>query len=162
MESLSDAETGAKYPLGGRGRTGCVFFDTNMKVRFLLSGLAFFAVAVLLAVLPVLAQGGTAPPCTIKGTNGGDLLIGTAGADVICGYGGSDIITAKGGNDIVRGGGGPDTIYGEGGSDHLYGGDGNDSLYSRDAVKDWDYGGRGSDYARDDDPEDVLRSIESH
>jgi hypothetical protein len=24
------------------------------------------------------------------------------------------------------------------------------------------YGGRGSDYARDDDPEDVLRSIESH
>jgi Ca2+-binding RTX toxin-like protein len=139
-----------------------VFFDTNMKVRFLLSGLAFFGVAFVLAALPVLAEGGTAPPCTITGANGGDLLIGTAGADVICGYGGSDIITAKGGNDIVRGGGGPDQIYGDGGSDHLYGGAGNDKLYARDAVKDWVYGGRGSDYARDDDPEDVLRSIESH
>jgi Ca2+-binding RTX toxin-like protein len=162
MESLSDAETGAKYPLRREGEAVRVFFDTTMKVRFLVSGLAFFGVAVVLATLPVLAQGGTAPPCTIKGTNGGDLLIGTAHADVICGYGGSDIITAKGGNDIVRGGGGADTIYGDGGGDHLYGGDGNDSLYSRDAVKDWDYGGRGSDYARDDDPEDVLRSIESH
>ena len=112
-----------------------MLFDTTMRVRFLVSGLAFFAVAFVLAAVPVLAQGGTAPACTIKGTNGGDLLIGTANADVICGYGGSD---------------------------HLYGQDGNDKIYARDAVKDWVYGGRGSDYARDDDPEDVLRSIESH
>jgi hypothetical protein len=102
MTSLSEAETQAKYPLRREGRGTRVLFDTTMRVRFLVSGLAFFAVAFVLAAVPVLAQGGTAPACTIKGTNGGDLLIGTAKADVICGYGGSDIITAKGGNDIGR------------------------------------------------------------
>jgi Ca2+-binding RTX toxin-like protein len=55
-----------------------------------------------------------------------------------------------------------DTIYGDSGSDHLYGGPSNDKIYARDAIKDYLYGGNGSDYARDDDPEDVLRSIESH
>jgi Ca2+-binding RTX toxin-like protein len=139
-----------------------VLFDTSMRVLFLVSGLAFFAVTVVVAAVPVLAQGGTTPACTIRGGSGGDLLIGTAGADVICGYGGSDTITAKGGNDIVRGGYGADTIYGDAGSDHLHGGPGNDKIYARDAIKDYIYGGKGFDYARDDDPEDVLHSIESH
>jgi Ca2+-binding RTX toxin-like protein len=94
-----------------------VLFDTSMRVRFLVSGLAFFAVAIVAATVPVLAQGGTTAACTIKGTSGGD---------------------------------------------HLHGGPGNDKLYARDAIKDYIDGGTGFDYARDDDPEDVLHSIESH
>jgi Ca2+-binding RTX toxin-like protein len=91
---------GPNTPFGGRGEAFAVLFDTSMRVRFLVSGLAFFAVAIVAATVPVLAQGGTTAACTIKGTSGGD---------------------------------------------HLHGGPGNDKLY-----------------ARDDDPEDVLHSIESH
>jgi Ca2+-binding RTX toxin-like protein len=75
-----------------------------MRVRFLASGLAVFAPVTVLAAVPVLAQGSTTAPCTIKGTSQAELLAGTSGPDVICGYGGADTITAKGGNDIVRGG----------------------------------------------------------
>lgn len=150
-----------KTPFGGTaGRSPCSLLRV-MKLRFLLSGLALFGVAVLLAVLPVAAQGGTAPACTIKGTSGGDLLIGTEGPDVICAYGGDDTVTAKGGDDIVRGGAGADVIYGDIGNDHLYGGRGKDRLYARDSARDWLYGGRGTDYARVDTPADVLHSIES-
>jgi Ca2+-binding RTX toxin-like protein len=137
-----------------------------MRLRFLVSGLACFGLLVVLAVLPVIAQGGSTPspsaPCTIKGTNAANLLIGTAGADVICGYGGNDTITAKGGNDVVRAGDGADTIYGDTGRDWLYGGPGNDRLYARDSQQDHVNGGVGSDYARVDNPLDVLSSVESH
>ena len=105
-----------------------------MRVRFLVSGLVSLAVAVLVATIPVLAEGGTTPACTIKGTSSGDLLIGTAGADMTV---------------LAR-------------CELVHGGPGNDKIYGRDAVKDYIYGGRGFDYARDDDPEDALHSIESH
>jgi Ca2+-binding RTX toxin-like protein len=137
-----------------------------MRIRFLLSGLACFAVVLVMAVLPVVAQGGSAvnplAPCTIKGTNAANLLIGTAGTDVICGYGGNDTITAKGGNDVVRAGDGADTIYGDTGRDWLYGGPGSDRIYARDSQQDRVNGGLGSDYARVDNPLDRLSSIESH
>jgi hypothetical protein len=84
---------GPNTPFGGRGEAFAVLFDTSMRVRFLVSGLAFFAVAIVAATVPVLAQGGTTAACTIK---------------------------------------------------------------------DYIDGGTGFDYARDDDPEDVLHSIESH
>jgi Ca2+-binding RTX toxin-like protein len=136
-----------------------------MRLRFLVSGLAFFGVALLLAVLPVVAQGHNTPPtdlaCTIEGTSGPDLLQGTSGADVICGFGGADTITAKGGNDLVKGGGGSDVIYGDTGRDTLVGGRGNDRLYARDSEHDHVDGRTGSDYARVDNPLDTLRSIES-
>jgi Ca2+-binding RTX toxin-like protein len=133
--------------------------------RFLFSGLVFFAVALLLAALPVVAHGHNTPsaglPCTVVGTSGADLLEGTSGQDVICGRGGADIITAKGGDDVVRGGRGADTIYGDSGNDTLAGGRGNDDIYARDSAHDHVLGGAGSDYARVDNPLDTLKSVES-
>jgi Ca2+-binding RTX toxin-like protein len=149
-----------KPPSGGQVRVQTCSLLRVMKGRFLVPGLAAFAVVFVLAILPVLAQGGTVA-CTIKGTSGADLLMGTAAHDVICGYGGNDVITAKGGNDTVYGGSGADTIYGDTGRDYLYGGSGNDRLYARDSTRDHIFGGRGYDYARVDKPLDVLRSIES-
>jgi Ca2+-binding RTX toxin-like protein len=131
-----------------------------MHLRFLVTGLACFGLLILLAVLPVVAQG-AAPACTIMGTPNADLLTGTAGADVICGRGGADVITAKGGNDVVRGGGGADTIYGDTGRDRLEGNRGNDNIYARDSQQDRVFGGPGSDYARVDNPLDILNSVES-
>jgi Ca2+-binding RTX toxin-like protein len=154
-----------KPPSGGEwGGWSCLCYEV-MRVRFLLSGLACFALLLVLAALPVVAQGGSSidptAACTIKGTAGPDLLAGTAGADVICGYGGNDTITAKGGNDVVRGGAGTDTIYGDYGRDYLYGNRGNDRIYARDSQQDHVFGGRGYDNARVDTPLDIVSSIES-
>ena len=136
-----------------------------MRLRLLASGLVFFAVALVLAALPVVAHGHNTPDpnqaCTITGTSGADLLVGTSGADVICGRGGADIVTAHAGNDVVNGGRGADTIYGDAGRDTVLGGRGNDDLYVRDSEHDHAYGGPGSDYARVDTPLDTLRSVES-
>ena len=79
-----------------------------MPLRILISGLTFFAAAVALAALPVIAQGSSKTsdrPCTITGTSASESLLGTSRADVICG--GGDTIFASGGNDIVRGGPAP-------------------------------------------------------
>lgn len=136
-----------------------------VRLRFLVSGLAFFGAVLLLGALPVVAHGHNTPSaslaCTIVGTSGPDLLQGTSGQDVICGRGGADIITAKGGNDVVKGGRGADTIYGDTGHDTLLGQRGNDDIYARDSTHDHVLGGPGSDYARVDNPLDTLSSIES-
>ncbi len=155
-----------KPPSGGQWINSCGLCYEVMRLRFLISGLACFALLLVLALLPVVAQGSgsvtPSSPCTIKGTDGPNLLIGTAGADVICGYGGNDTITAKGGNDVVKGGAGADTIYGDTGRDWLYGNTGNDRIYARDSQQDHVYGGYGSDYARVDTPLDIQNSVESH
>jgi hypothetical protein len=158
---IGTVREGEKPPSGGQHPRLCALCYDVMRLRFLVSGLAFFALLLTLAALPVVAQGGSSPSCTVTGTAQGDLLMGTANADVICGRGGSDVITARGGNDIVRGGGGADTIYGDTGQDQLYGGRGTDDIYARDSQRDHLYGGPGSDYGRVDNPLDVLRSIES-
>jgi Ca2+-binding RTX toxin-like protein len=153
-----------KTPLrGDRPGSERVLCYEVMRLRFLVAGLAGFVLVILLAVLPVVAQAVTpSSPCTIKGTNGANLLMGTAAADVICGYGGNDTITAKGGNDVVRGGDGADVIYGDTGRDWLFGGPGNDRIYARDSQQDRVNGGTGFDYARVDNPLDILRYVESH
>jgi Ca2+-binding RTX toxin-like protein len=136
-----------------------------MSARFLVSGLAVLTGLVMLAVLPVVAQGHTPNskvPCTITGTANADYLVGTSGADVICGYGGNDTITGSGGNDILKGGGGDDSIQGDGGTDALYGGGGRDYLWIRDNAHDHGYGGRGYDRARRDPFKDTLGSVEYH
>jgi hypothetical protein len=157
-----ERDCGAKNPPSGeRPCSDRVLFFELMRIRLLVSVLTFFAVVLVLAAVPVLAQGSTPIPCTIKGTNGPDLLIGTAGRDVICGFNGNDTITAKGGNDIVRGGDGADVIYGDTGNDYLYGGPGNDRLYARDSARDHVYGGTGRDFARIDSPADLLYSVET-
>jgi Ca2+-binding RTX toxin-like protein len=136
-----------------------------MSVRFLVSGLAVLTGLVIVAALPVVAQGHTPNPqqaCTIKGTSGADYLVGTGHADVICGYGGDDTIAGSGGNDIIKGGGGNDDLLGDAGTDALYGGGGRDYLWIRDNAHDHGYGGRGYDQARRDPFKDVLGGVESH
>ena len=71
------------------------------------------ATALMIAVLPVVAQGHTpvnvwSKPCTIVGTAGRDMIRGTPRADVICGFGGADILAGNSGADIIRRGGGYD------------------------------------------------------
>ena len=65
--------------------------------------------------------------CTIRGTNGPDLLRGTAGPDVICGRGGNDILLGRGGRDTINGGLGNDDMKGGPKNDELLGGPGPDT-----------------------------------
>jgi hypothetical protein len=91
---------------------------------------------------------GAPPPggggCTIRGTNGPDVLVGTARADVICGLGGNDQIAGLGGNDRITGGRGKDLIRGGAGRDFLNGGGGGDRLVGG-AKADRLLGGGGND-----------------
>lgn len=66
--------------------------------------------------------------CTIRGTDGPDVLRGTAGADVICAGAGDDRVSGLGGDDLLVGGEGDDTLLGGGGHDLLQGGWGADVL----------------------------------
>jgi Ca2+-binding RTX toxin-like protein len=70
----------------------------------------------------------TAVHCSIKGTNGNDVLVGTAGDDVICGEGGNDVLRGLGGDDVLIGGLGDDKLVGRNGNDTLNGGEGDDRL----------------------------------
>jgi len=146
-------------------QNGILVGDGLMSIRFLVSGLVVFSGLIVLAALPVVAQGHTPnkyAACTIKGTAGADYLVGTSGADVICGYGGNDTIAGSGGNDIIKGGAGNDDLLGDGGTDALYGGAGRDYLWIRDNAHDHGYGGKGYDQARRDPFKDTLRGVESH
>jgi hypothetical protein len=95
--------------------------------------------------------------CTMRGTDGKDVLRGTTGRDVICGKGGNDTIRGMGGNDLVRGGNGEDTVRGNRGNDTIGGNDGADDLYGgygRDTVRgnagrDEVHGGPGDDTVKD-------------
>ncbi|GEL99193.1 calcium-binding protein [Cellulomonas terrae] len=66
--------------------------------------------------------------CTIRGTDGPDVLRGTAGADVICAGAGDDRVSGLGGDDLLVGGEGDDTLLGGSGHDLLQGGWGADVL----------------------------------
>ena len=123
-----------------------------------------------------------APPETLAGTAGNDLIFGNRGDDIISGYAGNDtidggfgldtifggagadIINAMKGHDVVRGGtendliaGGTDkdTLYGDEGNDSLWGGTENDVL-SGGAGNDVLRGGRGDDRILGDAGNDVL------
>ena len=136
-----------------------------MRLRVLLSGLTFFAVALAIGVLPALAHAHPLnpwKPCTQMGTAGADFMFGTSGPDVLCGLGGNDTLAGLGGNDVLRGGPGADRIQGDGGQDTMLGGDGNDLLWSYDGTHDHLNGGLGFDRApRRDRTLDAFRSIES-
>lgn len=49
-----------------------------------------------------------AAPCTIEGTEDGDVLTGTPGPDVLCGHGGDDVLQGLDGDDELNGGDGLD------------------------------------------------------
>ena len=89
-------------------------------------------------------------PCSVRGTNGDDVLRGTAGDDVICAARGNDVLFGGGGRDVLRGGRGNDRLYGQGGADVLLAGRGPSDLLR---------GGRGWDTleSRDNSPFDDVR-----
>jgi Ca2+-binding RTX toxin-like protein len=136
-----------------------------MRLRVLLSGLTFFAVALALGVVPAAARAHPVnpwKPCTKTGTAGDDYLLGSAGADVLCGLGGSDTLAGLGGDDVLRGGPGADRIQGDAGRDAMLGGYGTDLLWSYDGTHDHVNGGPGYDRApRRDRTLDFFSSIES-
>jgi Ca2+-binding RTX toxin-like protein len=82
--------------------------------------------------------------CTIRGTQGDDVIEGTSDDDVICGMGGNDVINGMGGNDTIRAGFGKDTARGSGGDDTIRGRQGADKL-SGGTGTDTIQGGRGTD-----------------
>lgn len=66
--------------------------------------------------------------CTVRGTDGPDVLTGTPRADVICAGAGDDRVSGLGGDDVLVGGDGDDTLLGGAGHDLLQGGWGADVL----------------------------------
>jgi hypothetical protein len=82
--------------------------------------------------------------CTIRGTDGPDVLVGTPGDDVICGFGGDDVLQGGDGDDVLWGGPGSDRLDGGDGDDVLLGGDGDDILLDG-AGADYASGGSGLD-----------------
>lgn len=70
----------------------------------------------------------TVRACTVRGTDGPDVLRGTGDADVICGFGGDDTIDALGGDDLILAGPGDDAVNAGDGSDEVLGGAGEDEL----------------------------------
>jgi Ca2+-binding RTX toxin-like protein len=134
-----------------------------MRLRVLLSGLTFFATALLLAWGPLAAQAHQVNPwkaCTIVGTAGDDFLLGTSGNDVMCGKGGNDTLAGSSGNDILRGGKGNDRLEGGGGSDVLLGQGGNDRFFAYDGTHDHLNGGPGRDSAYRDRLVDRVSLVE--
>ena len=87
---------------------------------------------------------GTAGPDVIKGTNRGDVLIGDAGRDQLYGRGGDDI------------------LIGGTGHDWLYGGQGDDFIDAYDGIRDYLFGGPGSDRGSYDLQKDRRKSIEHY
>jgi hypothetical protein len=121
-------------------------------------------IATGLAILGLLALGGSASaapaPCTqtgssLEGTSGHDVLCGTSGNDTLNGNAGGDELRGFGGNDTLNGGDGNDVVSGAGGNDTLSGGDGND-LVSGDAGDDTVNGNAGSDTLSGGDGKDKV------
>jgi Ca2+-binding RTX toxin-like protein len=129
-----------------------------------------------------LTGGDTPPPtsgggCTIRGTQGADIIDGTNHRDIICGRGGKDVIHGLGGrdkiiggggndrifggkkSDVLRGNGGKDLLNGAGGRDRYSAGAGRDTLKARDGIRERVKGGGGRDRGRLDN-KDIRRSVE--
>jgi Ca2+-binding RTX toxin-like protein len=116
------------------------------------------------------ANSDAAHPAVVYGGDGGDSINTSSGPDSIYGGAGRDTVHAGDGPDLLSGGGGTDSLFGQGGKDRLYGGDGNDRLEGQGgddrlfgaAGADLIRGGGGTDTRLDDDPSDLLASIEAN
>ena len=84
-------------------------------------GRSLLALGVLLTIALSALPAGAAPPCTIRGTQGNDVLTGGPGPDVICGRAGDDVLRGLGGDDVLLGGDGADVLEGGAGHDALMG-----------------------------------------
>jgi Tol biopolymer transport system component len=92
-------------------------------------------------------------PCVVTGTPGADVLRGKNRGDVLFGGAGNDKIYGAGANDVLVGGSG---------QDRLFGGSGNDLLKTRDASRDYLFGGPGRDQGSYDLYRDHVKSVEEY
>ena len=115
------------------GERGARFEVDRLYLRESLSGQARTALLRDIRVQGCKDDGG-GQPCTIRGTEGNDIIRATPADDVICAGAGNDIVYGGGGNDIIYGAAGNDILRGETGDDRLFGHAGRDILQSRDEV----------------------------
>ena len=91
--------------------------------------------------------------CVLDGTSRGDVIRGTNRAEVFNGGAGPDRIYGAGGNDVLLGGTG---------HDRLFGGSGKDFFETNDGIRDYLFGGPGSDRGSYDLGLDRLNSVEHY
>ena len=89
-------------------------------------------------------------------------MTGTAGADVIKGTNRGDVLIGDAGRDRLYGRGGDDVLIGGTGHDWLYGGQGDDFIDAYDGIRDYLFGGLGSDRGSYDLSQDRRTSIEHY
>jgi Ca2+-binding RTX toxin-like protein len=94
---------------------------------------------------------------TIFGGDGDDLLVGDHGGQALWGQKGNDRMRGQAGNDLLRGGAGADELSGGPAKDQMFGNDGNDRFMARDGKVDYSDGGGGTDKARADTFDHLVR-----
>lgn len=90
------------------------------------------------------------------------VVTGTPGADVLRGRERGDVLFGGAGNDRLYGAGGKDVLFGGSGHDRLFGGAGNDLFNTRDAKRDYLFGGPGWDQGSYDLYRDRVKSVERY
>jgi Tol biopolymer transport system component len=90
------------------------------------------------------------------------VITGTPGPDVLRGKNRGDVIFGGAGNDRLYGAGGKDVLFGGSGHDWLFGGAGNDLFMTRDAKRDYLFGGPGWDRGSYDLYRDRTKSVERY
>lgn len=90
------------------------------------------------------------------------VLAGTAGADIINGTNRGDVLLGDAGRDRLYGRGGDDILIGGTGHDRLYWGTGDDFIDAYDGIRDYLFGGPGSDRGSYDLTRDRRTSIEHY
>ena len=90
------------------------------------------------------------------------VVTGTPGADVLRGRERGDVLFGGAGNDRLYGADGKDVLFGGSGHDRLFGGAGNDLFSTRDAKRDYLFGGPGWDQGSYDLYRDRVKSVERY
>jgi len=143
---------------------------TPSRSRFVTACQQLLALAVVLAVLTpaaslvtldVVGSAPVGPDGTIFGGSGDDVLIGTHNGQALWGQSGADTLRGQGGRDLLKGGAGADTLNGGPGKDTLLGDDGNDTFVARDGKPDYLDGRGGTDKARADAFDHLVRIEET-
>lgn len=91
--------------------------------------------------------------CVLAGTTAADVIKGTSRGDVLLGDAGRDRLYGRSGDDVLIGGTG---------HDRLYGGKGSDFFDAYDGIRDYLFGGPGSDRGSYDLYRDRRKSIEHY
>ncbi len=97
------------------------------------------------------------PDSTIYGGIGDDVLIGAHGGQALWGQQGEDTLRGLAGDDLLHGGADADHLNGGPGKDAVFGDGGSDTFMARDGKRDSLDGGGGTDKARVDAIDNLVR-----